>query len=100
MNPVAWPYRVLAILALGVALFGFGWVKGAEHVQARCDAHLRQQEMQVAEARARQAEVAVKVVTRYVDRVRVVREKGNQRQAAGAAYRPLRGRLQHQLPAV
>ncbi len=76
MNPVAWPYRVLALMALGAALFGVGWVKGAEHVQSRWDAQLQQQEMLVAEARAQQAEATVKVVTRYVDRVRVVREKG------------------------
>ncbi len=76
MNPVAWPYRVLGVIALGAALFGLGWVKGAERVQAKWDAQAREQAVQVAEARAQQAEATVKIVTRYVGRVRVVREKG------------------------
>lgn len=32
------PYRILATIALGAALVGFGWVKGAHHVQAEWDA--------------------------------------------------------------
>lgn len=30
---IPWPYRILAAVALAVALVGFGWVKGASHVQ-------------------------------------------------------------------
>ena len=51
-------------------------MKGTERVQAKWDAQVREQAVQVAVQQQRQAEATVKVVTRYVDRVRVVREKG------------------------
>ena len=76
MTLIAWPYRLLALLALAVVLVGFGWVKGAAHVQAQWDAAVQQQTLQVAAVRQKQAEATVKVVTQYVDRVRIVREKG------------------------
>lgn len=76
MNLITWPYRVLALLAIGSALFGLGWVTGKKHVQARWDMQVQQQAVQIAEQQQRQAQATVKVVTRYVDRVRVVREKG------------------------
>ena len=76
MSVIPWPYRLLALTALGIALVGFGWFKGASHVQARWDAAIQQQALQTAAIRERQAQATVKVVTQYVDRVRVVREKG------------------------
>lgn len=78
MSVIPWPYRLLALTALGIALVGFGWIKGANHVQARWDAAIQQQALQTAAIRERQAQATVKVVTQYVDRVRVrvVREKG------------------------
>ena len=77
MNLIPWPYRWLAVAALAVALIGFGWIKGAGHVQAQWDAAIQQQALQAAAIRERQAQATVKVVTQYVDRVRVVREKGD-----------------------
>ena len=74
---IPWPYRLLALAALGVALIGSGWIKGASQVQAQWDAAVQQQTLQAAVARERQAQTTVKVVTEYVDRVRVVREKGD-----------------------
>ncbi|CUJ09876.1 hypothetical protein [Achromobacter xylosoxidans] len=76
MSVIPWPYRLLALAALGVALVGFGWIKGASHVRAQWDAAIQQQALQTAAIRERQAQATVKVVTQYVDRVRVVREKG------------------------
>ena len=76
MSVIPWPYRLLALVALGVALIGFGWVKGAGHVQAQWDAAIQQQALQTAAARERHAQATVKVVTQYVDRVCIVREKG------------------------
>jgi len=77
MSLIPWPYRLLALAALAVALIGFGWVKGAGHVQAQWDAAAQQQTLKAAAIRQRQAEATVKVVTQYVDRVRIVREKGD-----------------------
>jgi len=73
---IPWPYRLLTLAALSVALVGFGWIKGASHVQAQWDAAIQQQALQAAAVRERQAQATVKVVTQYVDRVRIVREKG------------------------
>lgn len=70
------PYRLLALALLAAALLGFGWVKGAAHVQARWDAATAEQSSVVARIQQRQAEATVKVVTQYVDRVRTVREAG------------------------
>lgn len=77
MTLIPWPYRLLALALLAVALIGFGWIKGAGHVQAKWDAAVQQQTLHAATVRQRQAEATVKVVTEYVDRVRVVREKGD-----------------------
>ena len=77
MSVIPWPYRLLALTAFGVALFGFGWIKGASHVQAKWDSAIQQQTLQVAAVRERQAQATVKVVTAYVDRVRILREKGD-----------------------
>lgn len=77
MSVIPWPYRLLALVALGLTLVGFGWVKGAGHVQAQWDAAVQQQAMQATAVREEQAQATVEVVTEYVDRVRVVREKGD-----------------------
>ena len=77
MSLIRWPYRLLALAALAVALIGFGWVKGTGHVQARWDAAVQQQTLQATAIRERQALATVKVVTEYVDRIRIVREKGD-----------------------
>lgn len=76
MSVIPWPYRLLAMAAFTVALVGFGWVKGASHLQTQWDAAIQQQALQAAATRERQAQATVKVVTQYVDRIRVVREKG------------------------
>ncbi|MGE3853009.1 MAG: hypothetical protein AB7K09_14800 [Planctomycetota bacterium] len=76
MSVIPWPYRWLALVALGVALVGFGWIKGAGHVQAEWDAAVQEQILQAAAVRERQTQATVKVVTEYVDRVRIVRQKG------------------------
>lgn len=77
MSLIPWPYRCLALVLLAAALIGFGWIKGAGHVQAQWDAAVQQQTLQAAAVREQQAQATVKVVTQYVDRVRVVREKGD-----------------------
>jgi len=77
MNPIAWPYRLLALAALCIAVFGFGWLKGTSHVHAQWDAATAAQQQAQAQVQTRQAEATVQVVTQYVDRIQVVREKGD-----------------------
>ena len=77
MSPISWPYRLLALAALCIALFSSGWLKGASHVQAQWDAATAAQQQAQAQLQIRQAEATVQVVTQYVDRIEVVREKGD-----------------------
>lgn len=77
MSLIPWPNRLLALTALGIALFGFGRLKGASHVQAQWDAATAKQQQAQAQVQTRQAETTVQVVTQYVDRIQVVREKGD-----------------------
>ena len=72
MSVIPWPYRLLALTALGVALIGFGWIKGASHVQARWDAAIQQQALQTAAIRERQALRTLKTSSLYRDRKSVV----------------------------
>ena len=74
---IAWPYRLLALAALCIAVFSFGWLKGANHVQAQWDAATAKQQQAQAQAQTRQAETTIQVVTQYVDRIQIVREKGD-----------------------
>jgi len=74
---IPWPYRLLALAALGIALVSFGWLNGASHVQAQWDAATAKQQQAQAQVQVRQAEATVQVVTQYVDRIQFVREKGD-----------------------
>jgi hypothetical protein len=62
----------LALGALVAASAGWGYTRGATAVQDRWDAAAVKQSLTVAVVRQRQAEVNERVVTAYVDRVRVV----------------------------
>ena len=73
---IPWPYRLLVLALLSAALVGFGWVKGAGHVQAEWDAAVAKQSLQVVVVQKRQAEATVQVMTKYVDRVKIVRQAG------------------------
>ena len=77
MSLLSWPYRLLALAAFGIALVGFGWLKGANHVQAQWDADTAAKQQAQAQVQIRQAETTVQVVTQYVDRIQIVREKGD-----------------------
>lgn len=73
---VPWPYRMLALALLSAALVGFGFIKGASHEAAKWEAAQAEAARKSAAIQVRQAEATVKVVTQYVDRVKVVIEKG------------------------
>ena len=77
MTLIPWPYRLLAVTTLGIAAFGLGWTKGSQHVQTQWDTTAQQQALHAAAERERQANTTVKVVTKYIDRIRIVREKGD-----------------------
>lgn len=70
------PYRWLAIMALALALVGFGWVQGADHVQRQWDSENQAEALAAAKTGQRQAGENIKVVTVYVDKIKVVHDKG------------------------
>jgi len=70
------PYRLLALALLAVACAGFGWVKGASHVQEKWSAANDDQAARVVTIQAKQAAATIQVVTEYVDRVQIVRQRG------------------------
>lgn len=70
------PYRILAVTVIAAAIAAIGWVNGAAHVQAKWDTATVKQSLTVARVENAQAESTVKIVTQFVDRVRVVKETG------------------------
>lgn len=68
------PYRILAGILSVVAALGFAYHRGAAGVRAEWEAAKLRQTVAVESTKAKQANAAVRVVTRYVDRVRTVRE--------------------------
>jgi hypothetical protein len=67
----------LALGALVAASAGWGYTRGADAVQDRWDAATIRQSRIVALTQANQAHVTERVVTEYVDRVRVVRDQAD-----------------------
>ncbi|WP_430434239.1 hypothetical protein [Methyloversatilis sp.] len=69
------PYAAVAILLVVVAGWGYG--RGASDVQERWDIERARQQTVVAVVKQRQAEVTARVITKFADRVRTVREAGD-----------------------
>ena len=67
----------LALGALVAASAGWGWVKGAASVQQDWNTERATQTIAVLRVQVKQAEVSDRVVTQYVDRVRIVREQAD-----------------------
>lgn len=75
---VPWWGRLLAILALAAAVAGYGFIKGENHVQALWDAEKAAQAAQAQKILIRQGQVVEKVVTKYQDRVKIIKEKADE----------------------
>jgi hypothetical protein len=80
MSVIPWPYRLLALTALGVALVGFGWIRCEPRSSANGMPPSSNKPCKPPPSASGRAQATVKVVTQYVDRVRVVREKGDNHQ--------------------
>lgn len=68
------PYRWIAIAILVAAACAIAWLKGAAHVHDQWDLANARQAAAVAARKAARAEATVQIVTRYVDRVQIVRD--------------------------
>lgn len=70
------PYRWLAIAGLVVAVYFAGWLKGAQSVRDDWDDQIAEQMQKTASVIVKQADATVQVVTKHVDRIKVIREQG------------------------
>lgn len=70
------PYKWLALALLLAAAVGTGWVKGAATVHTQWDLADARRDAATAKRQVRVADQVAAVVTRYVDRVQIVREAG------------------------
>ncbi len=66
---------VLAILAVAAVLYS-AYFKGRYDVQVKWDLANKETERIIAELETRQGEKTVEIVTEYVDRIKIVKEKG------------------------
>lgn len=69
-------WKPVAVVAVALALLAIGWSSGAAHVQDKWDTEKQAQALATAKTGQHQAEATVQVVTEYVDKIRVVRERG------------------------
>lgn len=67
----------LAVLLALLAVYLWIWNRGADHVQAEWDKAISISQLATANRNAAQSNGTLKVVTEYVDRVQVIREKGD-----------------------
>lgn len=66
------PYRWLAVALLVAAAAGTGWVKGAHQVYDAWDLETAHQQRAAATLAAHRGRATVQVLTRYIDRIKIV----------------------------
>ena len=71
------PYKILAIALIAVAIFFTGYFKGRAAVQEKWEAAKMEAELHASKVAEQRASVTTKVVTEYVDRVKLVKEKAD-----------------------
>jgi hypothetical protein len=71
-------YKILIGLSALVIALSTVYYLGRKHVHDLYEVKILEQEKLIQEIQTKQAEVTVKVVTEYVDRVKIVKEKGDQ----------------------
>ena len=70
-------YRVTAIFLLCVALFSYGWIKGANSELSKQQLINQNQVIKVLQTKVKQAEISERAVTQYVDRIKIVKTQGD-----------------------
>jgi hypothetical protein len=69
------PYKLLAIGAALVGVFIFGYMKGSAYAEAELARFSAAKSEQIAELERKNSEISNNVVTEYVDRVNIIKEK-------------------------
>lgn len=68
-------YQILAVALLVAAAFSIGYVKGSAKAEVEIQKVATEAQEKVAELERQNTEISNKVVTKYVDKVKVVKEK-------------------------
>ena len=66
--------RNLVYLAIFVALFGSGWYSGSAHIEHKWQMEKQSQNVAYLKRKVVQADISEKVVVKYVDRVKVIKD--------------------------
>jgi hypothetical protein len=72
---IPFPYKLLAGLALIAGVFFYGYMKGSAHAEAELARFSAKANAKIAALEKKNAEISNNVVTEYIDRVEVIREK-------------------------
>jgi len=70
------PWKLIGILAIVASAFVGGCRHGAKSVTAKWDTERAESEIKLQQLAAKQAQTTTQVVTQYVDRVKVVKQRG------------------------
>jgi hypothetical protein len=69
------PYKLLAGAALIIGVFFYGYMKGSAYAEVELQRFAAEKNKVIADLEKKNSEISNKVVTEYVDRVSVVKEK-------------------------
>lgn len=75
LSMIPLPYKLLAGAAIIAGVFFYGYMKGSAYADAELARYGQKQAELVAELERKSSEISTQVVTEYVDRVQVVKEK-------------------------
>lgn len=70
-------YRAIAILVMIASVFGYGWTQGAEYQLSKQQVIDDKNTIHILQTKIKQAQITERVVTQYVDKIRIVKEKGD-----------------------
>jgi hypothetical protein len=69
------PYKLLAAAALILGVFVYGYMKGSAYAEAELQRFAAKKSEQIAVLEKKNAEISGKVITEYVDRTNIIKEK-------------------------
>ena len=75
LSMIPFPYKLIAIVALIVGVFFYGYTKGSAYAEAELARFAAEKSKQIAELEKQNSAISTQVVTEYVDRVNTIREK-------------------------
>lgn len=75
LSMIPFPYKLLAGLALIAGVFFYGYMKGSAYAEAELARFSAKANAKIADLEKKNAEISNNVVTEYIDRVNVIREK-------------------------